>query len=208
MGHINLAAPVAHIWMSKGTPSRLGLILSLSPRNLERVIYFAQYLVTSVDEEMRQVAKEQLEAELKETSERLDIELEEKIGNIGQESEQVDANNSIQDKEDEDSSSIDNNSPQLTTDGPDLNEIREKLQQQKQDIENEIQDKIDELESLQVGLLLSENRYIELQEKFGELFVASMGAEAVLQMMNNLDLDKKKNDIQGEIRSTSGQRRK
>ena len=95
---------------------------------------------------------------MKETSERLDIELEEKIGNIGQESEQVDANNSIQDKEDEDSSSIDNNSPQLTTDGPDLNEIREKLQQQKQDIENEIQDKIDELESLQVGLLLSENR--------------------------------------------------
>ena len=108
MGHINLAAPVAHIWMSKGTPSRLGLILSLSPRNLERVIYFAQYLVTSVDEEMRQVAKEQLEAELKETSERLDIELEEKIGNIGQEYEQVDANNSIQDKEDEDSGSIDN----------------------------------------------------------------------------------------------------
>ena len=208
MGHINLAAPVAHIWMSKGTPSRLGLILNLSPRNLERVIYFAQYLVTSVDEEMRQVAKEQLEAELKETSERLDIELEEKIGNIGQESEQVDANNSIQDKEDEDSGAIDNNSPQLTTDGPDLNEIREKLQQQKKDIENEIQDKIDELESLQVGLLLSENRYIELQEKFGELFVASMGAEAVLQMMENLDLDKKKNVLQGEIRSTSGQRRK
>ena len=208
MGHINLAAPVAHIWMSKGTPSRLGLILSLSPRNLERVIYFAQYLVTSVDEEMRQVAKEQLEAELKETSERLEIELEEKLDDIGQETENVDANDSTQDKEDEDSGSIDNNSPQLTTDGFDLNALREKLQQQKQDIENEIQDKIDELESLQVGLLLSENRYVELQEKFGELFVASMGAEAVLQMMDNLDLDKKKNNLQGEIRSTSGQRRK
>ena len=125
MGHINLAAPVAHIWMSKGTPSRLGLILNLSPRNLERVIYFAQYLVTSVEEEMRQVAKEQLEAELKETSERLDIELEEKLGNIGQESENVDANNSTQDKEDENSGSIDNNSPQVTTDGTDLNAVRE-----------------------------------------------------------------------------------
>ena len=53
MGHIELAAPVAHIWYVKGTPSRLGLLLDISPRNLERVLYFASYLVTSVDEEAR-----------------------------------------------------------------------------------------------------------------------------------------------------------
>ena len=53
MGHIKLAAPVAHIWMSKGIPSRLGLLLDLSPRNLERVLYFAQYLVTEVDETLQ-----------------------------------------------------------------------------------------------------------------------------------------------------------
>ena len=53
MGHIDLAAPVAHIWFSKGTPSRLGLLLDLSPRNLDRVLYFAQYLITSVDEEIK-----------------------------------------------------------------------------------------------------------------------------------------------------------
>ena len=52
MGHISLAAPVAHIWFSKGTPSRLGLLLDLSPRNLDRVLYFAQYLVTQVDGEL------------------------------------------------------------------------------------------------------------------------------------------------------------
>ncbi|MCH8847773.1 MAG: DNA-directed RNA polymerase subunit beta', partial [Chloroflexi bacterium] len=49
MGHIALAAPVAHIWFAKGIPSRLGLLLDLSPRNLERVLYFAQYIVSSVD---------------------------------------------------------------------------------------------------------------------------------------------------------------
>src|SRR3990170_5996316 len=54
MGHIELAAPVAHIWFSKGTPSRLGLLLDLSPRNLERVLYFAQYIIVSVDEEARE----------------------------------------------------------------------------------------------------------------------------------------------------------
>ena len=52
MGHIHLAAPVAHIWFSKGTPSRLGLMLDLSPKNLDRVLYFAQYLITNVNHEM------------------------------------------------------------------------------------------------------------------------------------------------------------
>jgi DNA-directed RNA polymerase subunit beta' len=49
MGHITLAAPVAHIWFARGVPSRLALLLDISPRNLERVLYFAQYVVTSVD---------------------------------------------------------------------------------------------------------------------------------------------------------------
>ena len=57
MGHIELAAPVAHIWFSKGTPSRLGLLLDLSPRNLERVLYFAQHVIISVDDEMREEAR-------------------------------------------------------------------------------------------------------------------------------------------------------
>ena len=53
MGHIELASPVSHIWYFKGTPSRLGLLLDISPRNLERILYFAQYIVTQVDEEAR-----------------------------------------------------------------------------------------------------------------------------------------------------------
>ena len=51
MGHIQLAAPVSHIWYVKGTPSRLGLLLDVSPRNLERVLYFANYMVTEVNQE-------------------------------------------------------------------------------------------------------------------------------------------------------------
>ncbi|HET8523853.1 MAG TPA: DNA-directed RNA polymerase subunit beta', partial [Thermomicrobiales bacterium] len=62
MGHIELAAPVAHIWYVKGTPSRLGLLLDISPRNLERVLYFASYLVTEVDEEARQEFIKEIEA--------------------------------------------------------------------------------------------------------------------------------------------------
>src|SRR4030043_495832 len=54
MGHIELAAPVAHIWFAKGVPSRLALLLDVSPRKLERVLYFAEYIVISVNKEICQ----------------------------------------------------------------------------------------------------------------------------------------------------------
>ncbi|MCH8051525.1 MAG: DNA-directed RNA polymerase subunit beta' [Chloroflexi bacterium] len=64
MGHIELASPVAHIWFVKGTPSRIGLLLDVSPRALERVLYFAQFIVTEVDEDVRKAALEQLQKEM------------------------------------------------------------------------------------------------------------------------------------------------
>jgi DNA-directed RNA polymerase subunit beta' len=63
MGHIQLASPVSHIWYFKGTPSRLGILLDISPRNLERILYFALFLVTHVDEDARARALKQLEEE-------------------------------------------------------------------------------------------------------------------------------------------------
>src|SRR5260370_16156996 len=61
MGHIELASPVSHIWYFKGTPSRIALLLDLSPRNLERILYFALYVVTDVNEQARQMALASIE---------------------------------------------------------------------------------------------------------------------------------------------------
>jgi len=66
MGHIGLAAPVAHIWFAKGVPSRLGLLLDIAPRTLERVLYFANYVITSVDSEARGHAQQLLQTEIDE----------------------------------------------------------------------------------------------------------------------------------------------
>ena len=63
MGHIQLASPVSHIWYFKGTPSRLGILLDISPRNLERILYFALYIVTHVDEDARKRALAAIEEE-------------------------------------------------------------------------------------------------------------------------------------------------
>ena len=63
MGHIKLASPVSHIWYFKGTPSRLGILLDISPRNLERILYFALYVVTRVDEHEREKALARIDEE-------------------------------------------------------------------------------------------------------------------------------------------------
>ena len=76
MGHVALASPVAHIWFVKGTPSRIGLLLDISPRSLERVLYFAHFLATSVNEEVRQKALEELRQEM----DRVATEKEEEYG--------------------------------------------------------------------------------------------------------------------------------
>src|SRR5919106_761263 len=66
MGHIKLASPVSHIWYFKGTPSRLGILLDISPRNLERILYFALYAVTRVDEGEREKALARIDEEMNE----------------------------------------------------------------------------------------------------------------------------------------------
>ena len=64
MGHINLSSPVAHSWFVKGAPSKLSLILDISPKNLEAVVYFASYLVINIDPELKTKALEKLEKDI------------------------------------------------------------------------------------------------------------------------------------------------
>src|SRR5690606_7490330 len=80
MGDIELAAPVAYVWYIRRNPSHMGLLLNVSRRNLDRVLYFAQYVITSVDEEARQRALKRLEEELAEAELRLEDDLRSNIG--------------------------------------------------------------------------------------------------------------------------------
>src|SRR5215468_4437463 len=82
MGHIELASPVSHIWYFKGTPSRIGLLLDLSPRNLERILYFALYVVTHIDEEARQGELMHLDEELIALDQNLDGKVVERVEHL------------------------------------------------------------------------------------------------------------------------------
>ncbi|MBN1427388.1 MAG: DNA-directed RNA polymerase subunit beta' [Anaerolineae bacterium] len=84
MGHIELAAPVAHVWYTRRVPSYLGLLLDISRRNLDRVLYFAQYVVTYVDEDARQKALKRLEEEMQAEEAGFRSEADEQIQEIEQ----------------------------------------------------------------------------------------------------------------------------
>jgi DNA-directed RNA polymerase subunit beta' len=85
LGHIDLAAPVAHVWYTRRVPSYLGLLLNISRRNLDRVLYFAQYVITHVDEDARQRALKRLEEELEEAETKLYEEMQGEVNDSTQE---------------------------------------------------------------------------------------------------------------------------
>ena len=213
MGHIGLAAPVAHIWFSKATPSRLGLLLDISPRNLERILYFAQYLVMEVDEDIRESKVVALKAQLEERLLQLDEVSKARIEQLsisGDSADKPDIANKdaavgeVKDEQTEKSENLDlpDNMP------PELLAIYTQLEKDKLDSQLETADNIDELEDLSVGQLLTESKYRDLRFKHGEMFKAGMGAEAILEVLGSIDLDAKRDILQKDIRSTSGQRRK
>ena len=192
MGHIALAAPVAHIWFAKGIPSRLGLLLDLSPRNLERVLYFAQYAVTSVDPLMRTRVVESLQEQCAEKIEALESQVAEPLAALQTQLEALP-------EEDEE---------ERATFSGKIVELRSHTDKAKQEVEQDTQVEIDDVESIRPLMLLTEARYRELNDRFGEVFKAGMGAEATLQILKNLDLDQITADLENEVRTTSGQRRK
>ncbi len=197
MGHIRLAAPVAHIWFSKTTPSRLGLLLDLSPRNLERVLYFAQHIIVSVDEEARgeaieeERAKQDLEVKKRRSA------AEEQLGELNQKLEALSAS------PEEEAAEVERPAVQAEIDA-----VGSRLASEEAQLAEQAQVSIDEIEALRVHQLIAESRYRELNERYGNVFAAAMGAEAILAILRTIDLEALREQLVSEMQSTSGQRRK
>ena len=190
MGNIELASPVAHIWFSKGVPSRLGLLLDLSPRNLERILYFAQYVVVSVDEEARQESINELEEAHQRLTEYQRAQFEERKAALVA---TVDAPEGTQEER-----------PTLS----EVEAIQESFTAEMTTLEEEHQGRIDELTELRPMQLLVESRYRELGDRYPNVFKATMGAEAILGILKKINLDELREFLLQEMRSTTGQRRR
>ena len=216
MGHIRLAAPVAHIWFSKTTPSRLGLLLDLSPRNLERVLYFAQHIIVSVDEEVRGQA---IEAE----QQKFDLEIKKRRQQSQERLDELNAKleaatiSSTADQPKDGEEALSDETPAEAPLGEvvdliaiqvEIDAVNSQLATEEGQLEEQLKLANDELEDLRVHKLIAESRYRELKEHYGEVFEAGMGAEAILAVLRSIDLEALRDQLVNEMQTTSGQRRK
>ena len=205
MGHIRLAAPVAHIWFSKTTPSRLGLLLDLSPRNLERVLYFAQHIIVSVDEDARQDAIDAERVKFELETEKRRRQAEEKLIPLNTRLEEATVAASGQP---EDVESLAPSGADLIALQSEIDAVNSQLSTEEGQLEETYKMAVDELEDLRIHKLIAESRYRELREHYGDVFEAGMGAEAILAILRTVDLEALRDQLVTEMQSTSGQRRK
>ncbi|HEY89490.1 MAG TPA: DNA-directed RNA polymerase subunit beta' [Thermoflexia bacterium] len=294
MGHITLAAPVAHVWYTRRVPSHLSILLDVRKRSLDRVLYFAQYIITNIDEGARERALIRLEEQERGRTELLEQAAQQRIAEIEaqlaavqkgrqtvQEKVHLDFRNELdtrtdqiagaaqrlqdrmegmmgrvvsepiiftptdnvivesgeqvlqehyttlstvaqnalemleremQEREQEKLASQDtrigNNNLRVLVEAQ-TGRIREELQGKLQSIENRYEAEREELLGLQTMQLFNEVRYRELRQKWGQVFSAGMGAEAIYRILRHLDLAELADSLWNEVRyGTSKTRRK
>ncbi len=291
MGHIELATPIAHIWYTRRSPSYLGLLLNISQRNLDRVLYYAQYIITSVDETARERALRRLDQDIENEVARLTKEKKAELDAIRAElNEKAQASaakaqqliEELRRRRDENTEVVmteatrlrqlleqyrDAPSPDDLVFGPTgvlivpagetirrehmaaLNKVVQdelsrieaqvalerdqllsaaekeglpsrqaverqiELEGELELIEEEVRQRFEQdredLIWLKPRQLLNETRYRELRDKWPRVFTAGMGAEAIYDIVSQIDLEKMAEELRQEIKSTrSKQRRK
>src|SRR5687768_15328906 len=178
MGHIELAAPVAHIWFFKGVPSRLGYLLDLAPKDMEKIIYFASHVVTHVENEKRerdlpklesqlQAAKDELRADADAVKSRRAKDLEKALKELEGQGAKTSA----------------------------VNTKRKEYDQQVKEIDKRVERNIEimdraweEFQRLAPKQLIPEDVWRQLRQFYGDYFRGGMGAEAIRDLVRGLNL--------------------
>ena len=198
MGHIELAAPVTHIWYFKGVPSRLGYFLDMSPKELEKVIYFAAYLVVSIDSKKRT-------KDLAELDEAVVAEVE-IVNEDFEEWEQK----RIKQMDTEIKAMVNAKIPE-----PEIQirkkEVEKEIKQKKAKSDAEIEvieEAFSTLKTLKPKTLIeNDTLWREMIDKYDEYFTGGMGAEAVRELVQLVDLKAEMEKLESDLDSKSAQRR-
>ena len=198
MGHIQLAAPVTHIWYFKGVPSRLGYLLDIAPKSLEKVIYFAAHTITWVDEERRHKDLAELEgdirAEIGDVEKQRDLELrkrdeeyETELGELeGRDAKKVELERSEKAR------------------NKDFEEIRLRA-----DTEIDFLKTVwDTFRAFTPKQLIDDERvWRELLDRYEEYFAGGMGAEAIKDLISRIDMEAEEVFLKETIATAKGQRK-
>ncbi len=198
MGHIELAAPVTHIWYFKGVPSRLGYFLDMSPKELEKVIYFAAYLVVSIDSKKRTKDLAELEEAVVAEVEIVNEDFEEwEQKRIKQMDTEIKAMENAKIPE-----------PEIQIR---KKEVEKEIKQKKAKSDAEIkviEEAFSTLKTLKPKTLIeNDTLWREMIDKYDEYFTGGMGAEAVRELVQLVDLKAEMEKLETDLDSKSAQRR-
>ncbi len=198
MGHIELAAPVTHIWYFKGVPSRLGYLLDLAPKDLEKVIYFAAYMITWVDEEGRHemlpTLENQLGVEKKQIASRRDSDIEARqkkleadLAELEDEGAKADIRRKVRESGEREMAAI----------------------RRKADQEIDRLDRVfDRFRTLKVqDLEGDEMLFREMRDRYGRWFDGGMGAEAIQKRLESFDLEAEAAILREIVATGKGQKK-
>jgi DNA-directed RNA polymerase subunit beta' len=228
MGHVDLAAPVSHIWFFKGVPSRIGYLLDMAPKELEKVLYFAASIVTYVDDEARDKDVPKLEKEVQKVLDSYEAEKQERVQEL-QESLERRLEYLKTGKEtgfsDDDllwSETLDINIKKLADDDREKLEkdVKKVFDSDISDTEAYIEDAAERMRTVwdlfqgmsPKEVIADETVFRELKDRFGspfgfgEYFRGGMGAEAVRDLLEQVDLEDERERLEEEVKTAKGQK--
>ncbi len=186
MGHIALQTPCTHIWFLRGISSKIGLMLGLSMQILEKVVYFASFIITDIDEDLKNSTIDQIKQEFK--------------------SKKKQISNDFANQANE----IKNKKGKLLQDGKEEKEIEKIISSEVDALDIAKEEKLDklndafdqaqkELKDLKVNMIISEAIYQNLSLKYGHIFEAGIGAEAIRKLLERIDLDQSVSELEEEL---------
>ncbi len=188
MGHIELATPVAHIWFMRGTPSAISLLLDMTVKHIERVVYFASYVILKVDEDKQQQMLDNLEATTEAARQAIKLRYETAATQVEEEE--------VATAEEE---RIDN----LT-----IEELARNRTKEIEELEEDYKTKKSQLQSLVKMALITETEYRNLPDDLEELIEVGMGGRAIKRLLDEIDVKELIKQLEEEAETAKGQRHK
>jgi DNA-directed RNA polymerase subunit beta' len=198
MGHIELAAPVTHIWYFKGVPSRLGYLLDIAPKDLERIIYFAAYVITRVDGDRRHKDLPEIEKQIDEEKKELEAERDDEIkGRLAE------LEDRLKELEAEGAKSAQLSAARREAQR-DVDRITEATKRETEHLD----ETLSAFKNLNVKQLVADDAvYRSLRERFGDYFDGGMGAESIKRLLQDLKLEEESASLREQIETGKGTRR-
>ncbi len=188
MGHIDLAVPVTHIWFLRGVPTKIGIVLDKSSQELEKVVYFASYIITKVDEKAREESLKQVKAEFKTKKKEIETKHQLQTGAIKQRQAKELASAKGKGKEKIEKRSDDELVANSEAKIEEMDKLGDALDVAKK-----------EIKGLKVRNIITELEYRDMSLKYGHVFEAGIGAEAIRKLLSETNLPKLITELEADL---------